>query len=179
MSKDKIIFKQFLGLAPGERPSVMDAEGLWNIMQERTKERDEAREELKQVKAVAYNYADFTPTCEKDGACFVCNEYLHGDKHANDCLATLFRRVIKDGEKASVVWLEVLDAKEEAEETINEMRREGCAAVGLVENIFNGLTAIGIPDDLILKQMADACAKLLFEVTRCEHKIELERIKNT
>lgn len=93
----------------------------------------ETQEELKQVRAVVYNYADFTPTCEKDGTCFVCNEYLHGKNHADDCLAALFRRVIKDGDKAAVVWLEVLDAKEATEE-LNKRARHLlalCLARGL------------------------------------------------
>ena len=38
------------------------------------------------------------------------------------------------------------------------MRAEGCAAVGLVENVFNGLTAKGKPSDIVLAQMAEAAA---------------------
>lgn len=78
-------------------------------------------EELKQVRAVAYNYADFTPTCREDGKCFICDEYLHGESHADDCLATLFRRVVKDGDEASMVWLEMLDAKEQVQEKLVEV----------------------------------------------------------
>ena len=66
---------------------------------------------------------------------------------------------------------------EEAEAQVSGMQEEGCAARGLVENIFNGLTTRGTPVDPVLAQMADATAKLLVEVTVCEHKALAERRK--
>ena len=61
-------------------------------------------------------------------------------------------------------------------QTIEGMKQEGCAAVGLVQNIFNGLTSKGIPGDPVLKEMADASAKLLLEATRCECKAERDAL---
>ena len=66
---------------------------------------------------------------------------------------------------------------EEAEAQVSGMQEEGCAARGLVENIFNGLTTRGEPVDPVLAQMAEAAAKLLFEVTPCNHKALAERRK--
>ena len=66
---------------------------------------------------------------------------------------------------------------EEAEAQVSGMQEEGCAARGLVENIFNGLTTRGTPVDPVLAQMADATAKLLVEVTVCKHKALAERRK--
>jgi hypothetical protein len=66
---------------------------------------------------------------------------------------------------------------EEAERHVNGMREEGCAALGLVENIFNGLTAKGKPTDPVLAQMAEAAAKLLLAATPCGHKALAERQK--
>lgn len=58
----------------------------------------------------------------------------------------------------------------QAQETIEGMRRDGCAAVGLVQNIFNGLTAEGVPTEPTIREMAGACARLLSEVSQCNHK---------
>ena len=66
---------------------------------------------------------------------------------------------------------------EEAEAQVSGMQEEGCAARGLVENIFNGLTTRGEPIDPVLAQMAEAAAKLLVEVTTCDHEALAERRK--
>ena len=67
------------------------------------------------------------------------------------------------------------------EETIDGMRREGCASIGLVENIFNGLTTppvIGQGASLRIQQeMVDACANLLVEATACDHKERAESVE--
>lgn len=68
-------------------------------------------------------------------------------------------------------WLVTVDL---LQAQVDGMREEGCAALGLVENIFNGLTAKGKPSDIILAQMAEAAAKLLAEATPCGHKVLAE-----
>lgn len=66
---------------------------------------------------------------------------------------------------------------EEAEERVLGMQEEGCAALGLVENIFNGLTAKGKPTEPMPAQIAEAIATLLTEATPCGHKADSERRK--
>ncbi len=61
------------------------------------------------------------------------------------------------------------------QERVDGMREEGCAALGLVENILNGLTTRGRPTDPVLAQMAEAAATLLHEATPCGHKALAER----
>ncbi|KKN16458.1 hypothetical protein LCGC14_0975670 [marine sediment metagenome] len=63
------------------------------------------------------------------------------------------------------------------EAQVSGMQEEGCAARGLLENIFNGLTTRGTPVDPVLAQMAEAAAKLLVEVTVCKHKALAEQRK--
>ena len=58
-------------------------------------------------------------------------------------------------------------------EEVDMMRREGCAAIGALANIFNGLsspTALesGIPPSLA-KEMAGAAANTLALAERCNH----------
>lgn len=67
-----------------------------------------------------------------------------------------------------------IERAEAAEKQVEAMQQEGCAAIGLVQNIFNGLTspsAIGPGASLSIQQeMAAACAKLLTEATQCNHE---------
>ncbi len=66
---------------------------------------------------------------------------------------------------------------EEAEQQVLGMQEEGCAALGLVENIFNGLTTDGTPSNPKLALMAEAAATLMVEATPCGHKALAERRK--
>ena len=72
---------------------------------------------------------------------------------------------------------EAREERDDAQQTIDAMRAEGCPARGLVENIFNGLTSHGQPTSPLLAEMAEAAAKLLVDVPVCEHKDELKRLK--
>jgi len=58
---------------------------------------------------------------------------------------------------------------------VEGMQEKGCTALGLVENIFNGLTSEGKPTDPKLAQMAEAAAVLMTEATPCGHKALAER----
>lgn len=66
-----------------------------------------------------------------------------------------------------------------AQELIEGMQAEGCAAMGVLENIFNGVTAQGIPADPTLKRVADVAARTLFEVPYCDHKDRGEKLRVT
>ena len=72
---------------------------------------------------------------------------------------------------------EAREERDDAQQTIDAMRAEGCPARGLVENIFNGLTSHGQPTSPLLAKMAEAAAKLLVDVPVCEHKDELKRLR--
>jgi len=60
------------------------------------------------------------------------------------------------------------------------MREEGCAAIGMLENVFNGLTS---PDAIengvgkeLTKEIASAVANTLVAAERCGHEAEVARL---
>lgn len=65
---------------------------------------------------------------------------------------------------------------ERLEGEIEGMQAEGCAAMGALENIFNGTTAEGVPTDPTLQRVADVAARALFEVPPCDHKAHVEAL---
>ena len=62
------------------------------------------------------------------------------------------------------------------QETINVMRAEGCAAIGILERIFVGLTARTSPDAAVLKEMVEVAAETLATAAQCDHLAENERL---
>ncbi len=66
-------------------------------------------------------------------------------------------------------------------DNIEEMQREGCAAADLVQNIFNGLTSPAAIDGGVSLQvqgeMASACGILLLDAARCDHKDEVDELR--
>ncbi len=54
--------------------------------------------------------------------------------------------------------------------TIVAMREEGCAAMGVLQNIFNGVTAGGVPHSKLVKRIAEEAANALVDVPPCYHK---------
>lgn len=55
-------------------------------------------------------------------------------------------------------------------EQVEGMRKEGCAAMGALENIFNGVTAGGMPHSKLVKKVADVATEALIDTTGCDHK---------
>ena len=82
--------------------------------------------------------------------------------------------VARQNDQWKAMYANLEAERDAAIEQVEGMQREGCAAIGLVENIFNGLTLRGVPDDPTLREMADACAALLVEATQCDHKERAE-----
>lgn len=64
------------------------------------------------------------------------------------------------------------------ENVIDGMRREGCAAMGALENIFNGVTAGGMPHSKLVKRVADVATEAILDTTGCQHKDEAEDFSN-
>jgi len=63
---------------------------------------------------------------------------------------------------------------------VKAMREEGCAAIGMLENVFNGLTS---PDAIengvgkeLTKEIASAVANTLVAAERCGHEAEVARL---
>lgn len=63
-------------------------------------------------------------------------------------------------------------------DNIDGMREEGCAAQGALEEIFNGVTAGGMPHSKLVQRVADIAAEVLAMVPVCEHKEEAEDLAN-
>lgn len=59
---------------------------------------------------------------------------------------------------------------DELYEQVDAMRREGCAAMGALENIFNGVTAGGMPHSKLVKRVADVATEALILCVPCEHR---------
>ncbi len=77
-------------------------------------------------------------------------------------------------EERNEAQLELTDAQE----TIDAMRAEGCAAAGVLENIFNGMTAVGVNHgDPTIAKATSIVASAIVDVPRCEHKEELKSLK--
>lgn len=71
-----------------------------------------------------------------------------------------------------------LTERDEERETIDEMRAEGCAAAGVLENIFNGVTAEGVNhSDPTIARVAMEASLALVSVPRCEHEAELKGLR--
>lgn len=53
---------------------------------------------------------------------------------------------------------------------VEAMKAEGCQAVGVLEDIFNGVTANGEPIDPTLAKVATIAASALIDPQPCDHK---------
>ncbi len=81
---------------------------------------------------------------------------------------------VRSCEVKEAVQLELTDVQE----TIDAMRAEGCAAAGVLEDIFNGVTAVGVNHgDPTIRKVAEKAAVALTDVPRCEHKAELKKLR--
>ena len=80
----------------------------------------------------------------------------------------------EEHDELSRVKVDLMDAQE----TIDGMRAEGCAAADVLQNIFNGATAVGVNygDPTIARITSEAAAGLV-DVPVCEHKDELKRLR--
>lgn len=65
---------------------------------------------------------------------------------------------------------------DELSEQIAGMKAEGCAAQGALEEIFNGVTAGGVPHSTLVKRIAEITAEALAEVPVCDHKAQAEEM---
>ena len=65
---------------------------------------------------------------------------------------------------------------EQLQKTVDAMQAEGCAAIGVLERIFVGLTAQTSPDAAVLKEMTEVAAETLATAAQCDHKAENERL---
>ena len=59
---------------------------------------------------------------------------------------------------------------DDLETQVEATRAELCQTVGAMENIFNGVTAEGVPTNPILVKVADIASSLLVDPKGCEHK---------
>lgn len=66
---------------------------------------------------------------------------------------------------------------DELSEQVQAMKAEGCRAMGALENIFNGVTAGGMPHSKLVKEIAKVAADELLLCTPCDHKEEVERLR--
>ncbi len=60
---------------------------------------------------------------------------------------------------------------------VEAMQEEGCAAMGALQNIFNGVTAGGMPHSKLVKKVADVAADVLVFPAPCEHKEEVDELR--
>ena len=66
---------------------------------------------------------------------------------------------------------------DELSEQIAAMEAEGCRAMGALENIFNGVTAGGMPHSKLVKKVADVATDALVMCAPCGHKEEVDDLR--
>lgn len=98
---------------------------------------------------------------------------------AQDKLGVLADWITTESGPVAVLKLcdEIAADLDRAEAKVKGMIEEGCTAVGVLENIFNGVTAEGAPTDLILKKVADIAADVLVTAARCDHKARVRELE--
>ena len=85
-------------------------------------------------------------------------------------------RMSDDWHQIALVIADAYNKLTTAQDIIDGMREEGCAAVGLLENIFNGLTSDKILEHPILTEMTEAIADVLVSAKRCDHFAENKQL---
>lgn len=66
---------------------------------------------------------------------------------------------------------------DELYEEIAAMKAEGCRAMGALENIFNGVTAGGMPHSKLVRKIADVATDALTLCAPCDHKEEVDDLR--
>lgn len=72
------------------------------------------------------------------------------------------------------LWVDLANGQQD---TIDAMKAEGCRAMGALENIFNGVTACGMPHSKLVKKVADVATDALVLCAPCGHKEEVEDLR--
>ncbi len=80
-------------------------------------ERDKARAEIKDLRELAYNYLDFTPNCGDNNKCYTCGKQWYPNECSISCLHAMLFKATREAKDSSIVWLELCDKLEEAQET--------------------------------------------------------------